>query len=261
MAPSTPCARTRRSSTAPARPGCRVEVPAAPRHRDADRARHLPLQGRHAHLPAPQARLPARRGRRRPLRGVGPERARGLRDRRVERVGGGRRRAASALGPFGHLGSGRRPGAGGPVVQVRHHDGARQPRGPRGPARVLRRGGARERLARVVARLRVERRRVDARARAAQRDGRALHGLRGAPGIVAPLRRRDAHLPRHRASRSPNTCNGSASRTWSSCRSRSTRSTARGATRPRATSRPPRASARRRTSCTSWTFCTGTGSA
>jgi ATP-dependent RNA helicase DeaD len=52
-----------------------------------------------------------------------------------------------------------------------------------------------------------------------------------------------------------------ASRTWSCCRSPSTPSTGRGATRPPATSRRPRATARRKTSCTSSTCSTSEASA
>ena len=88
---------------------------------------------------------------------------------------------------------------------------------------------------------------------AAHRARRADLDLRGAPRLVAALARRGeprARLPRARARCWPTTRRGSASRTSSCCRSWSTRSTARGATRRPATSRRPAATARRRTSCT-----------
>ena len=60
---------------------------------------------------------------------------------------------------------------------------------------------------------------------------------------------------------SPSTSAARGSPTSSCCRSPSIRSTARGAIRRRATSHRPRATARRRTSCTSSTSCTRTASA
>ena len=70
-----------------------------------------------------------------------------------------------------------------------------------------------------------------------------------------------AHLPRAGAAARRLRRASWASPTSSSCRSWSTRSTARGATRRPATSRRPAATARRRTSCTWSTRCTSTASA
>ena len=77
---------------------------------------------------------------------------------------------------------------------------------------------------------------------------RADLDLRGAPRLVGPHRRRRTALPDATTSwptRSPTTPWPTASPTSSCCRSWSTRSTARGATRRRATSRRPPATARR----------------
>ena len=128
--------------------------------------------------------------------------------------------------------------------------------------RGLRRDAAGDGIARVEPRLCLGRRGVDGGARAEQRARRADVDLRAAPGLVAPQRvRRACPATARSRSRSPITSARRASRTSNCCRSPSTRSTARGATRPPATSRRPRATARRRTSCTSSTCCISAASA
>ena len=72
---------------------------------------------------------------------------------------------------------------------------------------------------------------------------------------------RSLTLPRDRAAARGLRACAWASRTWSCCPSSSTRSTGRGATRRRATSRRPAATGRRRTSCSSSTRCTSAASA
>ena len=126
----------------------------------------------------------------------------------------------------------------------------------RGPAQVRLRG--------LGPGLPVERRGLDEGAQGAQRPRRAGVHLRDAPGVLdARARGRQplADLPGDGAQARGATCGGWALRTSSSCRSWSTRSPAPGATSPSAISRPPRASARRRTSCIWWTTCTRRASA
>ena len=92
--------------------------------------------------------------------------------------------------------------------------------------------------------------RLDGEPQGEERARRADQHLRGAPRLVdargrpaVPL----AQLPRHRPRSSPSTARTWGSPTSSSCRSPSTRSSRRGATRRPATSPRPAATARRRT--------------
>jgi 1,4-alpha-glucan branching enzyme len=82
-----------------------------------------------------------------------------------------------------------------------------------------------------------------------------------ARGCATRRARTGAQLPRGGAAAGGAREAGWASRTSSSCRSPSTRSTARGATRSRASTRPPRATARPTTCASSSTRCTRPGSA
>ncbi len=113
-------------------------------------------------------------------------------------MAGRRGRAAAALGSLRHLGGGRGGPASRRVVQVRDPHRLGRARRSRGPLRVLRGNRAFERIARVAPRLRLERRRLDARAPPRQRDGRALLGLRAAPRLVAAPEREPADLSRDR---------------------------------------------------------------
>ena len=95
---------------------------------------------------------------------------------------------------------------------------------------------------------RLARRRLDGRAQARAAARRPDLHLRGAPRLVGPPRHAAGGASRPTTSwptRSPTTSSPTASPTSSCCRSWSTRSTARGATRPPATSRRPPATARR----------------
>ena len=103
---------------------------------------------------------------------------------------------------------------------------------------------------------RVDRRRTGwPRREATEWHVRADERLRGAPRLLAAGPR----LPRARRPSWPTTWPSRASPTSSCCRSPSTRSAARGATRSRRTTRRPRGSARPTSSATSWTRSTGRG--
>ena len=112
-------------------------------------------------------------------------------------------------------------------------------------------------LGRVPVGLRVGRRRMAGRARRAAAADQPDVRLRGAPRLVAarPV------LPRARRSSWPPTSPTSGSPTWSSCRSPSIRSAARGGTRSPPTTRRPRGSAPPTTSGSSSTPCTRRASA
>ena len=133
-------------------------------------------------------------------------------------------------------------------VESRH---GRLSRGQGRSVRVLLGRAARHGVARLAARLRLERRRVAAQAqRARTRSTRRGRSTRCTSGS---WRRRDgagARLSRARRAADRARDASSASRTSSSCRSWSIRSTARGAIRRSATSRRRRATARRRISST-----------
>ena len=150
-------------------------------------------------------------------------------------------------------------------LQVPHRRrGRRVPGGQVRPLRRVVRGSAEDRLGRVEPRLRVGRRGVDADASRRRLAREPDEHLRGAPRLVdaRPGRPDAVHvLPRARPRAWPSTAHGSGSPTSSCCRSPSTRSTARGATRRPATSRRRAGTAPRRTSCGSSTTCTRTASA
>ena len=175
-----------------------------------------------------------------------PERGVGRRARRLRRLA---RAAPRADRRVGHLVGARRRRAGRAVVPLRRDDPRRA---PHGEVRSARRG-------RPTSRRR--RRRSSPRSTTtgatttgwpgASRGlaaGRADLDLRGAPRLVGRAWRRPGGASRPTTrwpTRSPTTSSPTASPTSSCCRSWSTRSTARGATRPPATSRRPPATARR----------------
>ena len=189
----------------------------------------------------------------------------GLGDRRLERLGrprpirSRRARMPPASGKGGATRRAARPG-----LQVPHrHAPTASVLEKADPFAFCARGAAGDGVAHLVARLRRGATHDWMQARAERNSARCADlDLRGAPRLVA--RATDgaaARLPRARARARRLRRRAWASRTSSSCRSRSIRSTARGATRPPATSRRPRATARRRTSCTSSTTCTSAASA
>ena len=215
--------------------------------------RPAPLQRGHPPPPLRHARRPARSSGGTWFAVWAPERRARSPSSATSTAGRGRRTGSSRAGDVRHLGGLRRrrstPGtATSTGCRARRRHRGRQGR----PVRRPRRDAAGDGVGRRRPRLRVGRRRVDGRPR-------------GAPGAVdAPMsiyevhlgswgrtRRRGRPVPdatRAGRRRSPTTCSPTASPTSSCCRSWSTRSTARGATRPPATSPRPPATAARRTS-------------
>ncbi len=163
-----------------------------------DRSRRLSVSRRLARPAVRQARLPSFvRRQERAVRGLGAERANGVGDRRMERLGPGRAPARGARRRQRRVGrqGGRRRAR--PGLQVPRPLQRRRARGRQGRSvRLLLRAPAGDRLARVDARLRVERRRVDEDARGEERSRFADGDLRAAPRLVAAQGRRVPHLPR-----------------------------------------------------------------
>ncbi len=200
------------------------------------------------------------------VRGVGAERRAVVGDRRLQRLGRATppARAASPTRASGRASS--RASATARATSTTSRRATAATASTR-PTRSRSRAEVPPRTASIVwdARLRVGRRRVDGRTRGARNALDAPMSIYevhlGSWRRVARGRQPAARLPRARAAARRLRRAASASPTSSCCRSWSTRSTARGATRRPATSRRRAATARRRTSCTSSTTCTSAASA
>ena len=213
----------------------------------ARRARPPPVQ--RGHPPPPAQRLGAHTDDdRHVVRRVGAERRQRSTCRRLRRLA-----PADALDPIGASGiwAGHVAGAlAGQSYRYARHE-PRRPAAWRSPIPSAAAANVPPSTASVIAdldlRLGATTTWMAERARA-HRARRADLDLRGAPRVVGAPRRARASASRRYASwptRSPTTSSPTASPTSSCCRSWSTRSTGRGATRPPATSPRPRATARR----------------
>ena len=182
-----------------------------------------------------RARPRASGGQRHVVRGLGAERAIGAGGRRLQQLGRPHEPDADA-GRIGCLGDlparrGRRR-----ALQVRGAHPAGPSRPPRRPVRLRHRGAAVHGQRGVRRVVHLARRRLAGRPGGRRRDDLADVGLRGAPRLLAAgrgRRRRPAldDLPGAGRRSCRPTSAISASPTWSCCRSPSTRSAARGATR------------------------------
>ena len=209
-------------------------------------ARPAPLQRGH---PSPPARLPRRppRRHRHVVRGVGAERGERRRARRLRRLA----RATDCEVIGGSAASGRRTSPAPLAGQSYRYAITTPPRRADGEVRPRRRGGQRAAVDGVDHRRprpRVGRRRVDGDARRARRGPTRRSrstSCTSARGDASPRRADASRRTTRWPTRSPTTSSPTASPTSSCCRSWSTRSTARGATRRPATSPRRRATARR----------------